>query len=126
MLPSQTILGYINQSNGVQHLQYLSFLKQIFITAAAGITAHGAGGGAYGAIILGQTNQLSNEEFGYQGSLDPIWNNFALALALDGQAAKALVISNYLLKTGRQQIVWTVDIQPLVLAIQEALAALGQ
>src|ERR1035437_3971964 len=92
MIPSVTILGYINKLNGVQKLQYLSVLKQIFITASGALTTLG---NANGAAILALTNQLSNEEFGYQDKIDPIWTLFAAALLTLGQNAHAAVISNY-------------------------------
>ena len=123
MLPSASILLIENQSNGIEKLQYLSALKQIFIIAAGALTTLG---NANGAAILAQTNQLSNQEFAYQDSIDPIWTNFGNALVALGQNTYGNNILTYLNQSGRQQILWIDQIAPLISDIQKGLAALGQ
>ena len=123
MLPSAQILAKLNQGGGIQHLEYLSTIKPIFIIGAGALTTLG---NANGASILALTNQLPNTTFVYEDAVDPIWADFGNALVTLGQTTYGNNILNYLKQSGRQQINWKDQLIPLIQDIVKGLAALGQ
>jgi len=123
MSASANILNLLNTRNGIQHRDYQSGLKAIFVQGAAGLTGAGS---AYGATILAQSNALSNDEIAYQDQLKSIWFNFGTALNALGQTTPGATLITYTQTNPISNEVYFDQLKPLVLAIYNGLVALGQ